>query len=68
MAKVDVLKEQSIKLIAKYFGQEMAGLYDKFYAGKDEQTIRNSVNELLTDYLGQTKAQEQLKQLINGVK
>jgi hypothetical protein len=68
MTKIESIKEQSVKLIGKYFGQEMASLYDKFYTGKDEKTIKISINELLTDYLGKIKAEEQLKQLINGAK
>ena len=52
------VKAKAVNLISTYLGEVVAKSYGEFYAGKDISIVKVSVNELLSDYLGEKKAKE----------
>lgn len=59
---IDV-KQEAVKLIAKYFGQNTADLYGAFYIGKADSVVIQSLKLLLTDFIGEMKASEQVNKI-----
>jgi hypothetical protein len=59
---IDV-KQEAVKLIAMYFGQNTADLYGNFYVGKADSVVVQSLKLLLTDFIGETKAAEQVNKI-----
>lgn len=59
----DEMKAEALKLIAEHFGKETAHLYEDFYNEHDLNTVMESIQELLSDHLGEEKAQEVLSSL-----
>lgn len=57
------IKVEAVKIIARYFGQKIARLYDDFYSTKTSEEILASLRELLVDYLGSAKTEEIIKHL-----
>lgn len=51
----------AVKLISDNLGSSTAESYKEFYKGKGDDVIRESVNELLTEILGEKKAREKMK-------
>ncbi|MDO8241283.1 MAG: hypothetical protein Q7T51_04880 [Candidatus Moranbacteria bacterium] len=51
------------ELFLKYFGRSTAEAYVGLYADKSEDFILLSITELLTEYLGKEKAQEEIDKL-----
>jgi hypothetical protein len=61
------MKDLALAVITKYFGEHNADLYREFYADKDIDTVKASVKELLSEYLGAKKAEEQMKQFQQNI-
>ncbi|NCS99532.1 hypothetical protein GW765_00965 [Candidatus Parcubacteria bacterium] len=59
----DTLKQRYLDVIAFHFGKNLADLYAKFYADKSDDVVKNSVEELLREYLGKKEANLQIKKL-----
>jgi hypothetical protein len=55
-------QEIAVHLIGKYFGEVTARLYGDFYRDKDLDTVKQSVKELLAEFLGEDKAEGIIKQ------
>ena len=54
------VKDQVIKLISENLGEVTAKNYAEFYKDKDDMTVKESVLELLTEVIGERKAQEKI--------
>ena len=52
------VKDKAVNLISAYLGEVVAKSYGEFYSNKDVSIVKVSVNELLSDYLGEKKAKE----------
>lgn len=57
------LKERATKLIAENLGDVAAKAYKNFYADKPDDLILQSIEELLTEVLGESKSKEKMKTL-----
>ena len=57
--KTTTTNQKALALIASYFGHEAELLYEKFYKDKDEETVRESIKELMNEYLGEDKAKKE---------
>jgi len=67
MSKAPKLKEAAVDLISKYFGQNTASVYDKFFTDEPDSTIVTSINSILRDYIGKEKADEEIKKLTESL-
>ena len=56
MEQTSKLQKAAVDLILKYFGQSTAEVYAKFFNGENDSEITNSLTEIMTDYIGETKA------------
>ena len=61
------LKKEAAEVISKYFGQHTAELYETFYADKPDETVLFSLEELLTEHLGEKETRKQVDLLKNNV-
>ncbi len=61
------LQQAAVELISKYFGQNTAKVYDKFFVDESDSAIVVSVNSILSDYIGKTKAEEEIKKMTEGL-
>lgn len=52
------VKSTTIELIRNYLGEETARLYSNFYQDSADETVLNSISELLLEYFGKQKADE----------
>jgi len=57
------VKDQALRLISENLGEVTAKSYAEFYKDKDDVTIKESVNELLTEVIGDRKASEVISEL-----
>ncbi|PIR74078.1 MAG: hypothetical protein COU35_04525 [Candidatus Magasanikbacteria bacterium CG10_big_fil_rev_8_21_14_0_10_47_10] len=55
------IRQKAVTIIATHFGESMAGMYRHFYVGKSDELILTSLTELLTEYLGQRGAEQELE-------
>lgn len=58
---------RAIALITEYLGGYSAEMYEKFYAGKDDLIILQSVSELLAEVVGTKKAEELVKENFKNI-
>lgn len=56
--------EDALQSIQRYLGKATADAYARFFSGKDEKSVVKAVEELLTDVLGQEKAEEEISGLL----
>jgi hypothetical protein len=61
------IRQQAITIIAKYFGRDIAAMYEKYYANKPDELVSSSLALLLEEYLGKAEADVQLKKLSSEV-
>ena len=52
------LKDKAVKLIAENLGDITAKSYANFYMDKNDEVVKSSVVELLTEVIGEKKAKE----------
>lgn len=58
-------KKDSLAMITKHFGQNIAELYEKNFKDKSDEEVLATVKELLEEYLGEEQAQKEMNQLNN---
>ena len=61
------LQIAAVDLISKYFGQNTAEVYNKFFVDETDSAIVASVNEILSDYIGKEKAESEIKKITEGL-
>ena len=61
------LQISAVELISKYFGQNTAEVYNKFFVDETDSAIVDSVNEILSDYIGKDKAESEIKKMMEGL-
>jgi hypothetical protein len=59
----ELLKKEATELLLKYFGHITAEAYTDLYQDRSKDFILLSLSDLLTEYLGEEKAQEELDKL-----
>jgi hypothetical protein len=52
-----------LRLYENTLGTTTSKLYENFYQDKDVETIMLSAHELLDEFMGRTRAQEELKRI-----
>ena len=52
----------AVNLIKGYFGESISLEYKKFYQTQNVETIKKSITELLTEYLGEDQAKKKLQE------
>jgi len=57
MTSDSMIKQKALAALTTYLGDSTARLYRQFYADKSDDVILISVRELLTEYIGDEKAQ-----------
>ena len=67
MEQTSKLQKAAVNLILKYFGQSTAEVYAKFFNGETDTEITNSVTEIMTDYIGETKAKAEINKIMEGL-
>ena len=67
MEQTAKLQKAAVDLILKYFGQSTAEVYAKFFNGETDTEITNSVTEIMTDYIGETKAKAEISKIMEGL-
>jgi hypothetical protein len=55
---MSVVSEQAVALLEKYAGHYFAQTYASFYRDQPDEVIRESVREVLTELVGERKANE----------
>lgn len=51
------VKEIAVEIIRDYLGEQVAIQYKTFYDSQDYKNVLLSIHELLTEYLGESRAQ-----------
>jgi hypothetical protein len=59
------LASEACRLIGVHIGEKTATLYKDFYKDKDSETVLASVGELLSEVVGEARAQAELTALQN---
>jgi hypothetical protein len=59
---MDHITSTAVKLIKSYFGESIGREYEKFYSSQNNDTIKRSITELLTEYLGEEQARKKLQE------
>lgn len=67
MNKDSNLQQAAVGLISKYFGQGTAEIYTQFFYDSTDHTIIKSVHEILVDYIGEKKADDEINRLTEGL-
>lgn len=67
MEQVSKYKKPAVDLIAKYFGQGTAEIYTQFFYDSTDKTIIKSLHEILVDYIGEKKANDEISKLTAGL-
>lgn len=65
------VKKEAVALVLKYFGSQAAGLYETYYAEKNDADIIKSVEKLLRGFIGGIKTEAEMApfyQVLNGKK
>ncbi|OGV92676.1 hypothetical protein A3B57_01210 [Microgenomates group bacterium RIFCSPLOWO2_01_FULL_47_10] len=65
MNEVTELAKEACGLIAVHMGKQTAQLYQDFYKDKDVRTILLSIEELLSEVIGNQRAKSELTPLIS---
>ncbi|MFA7319030.1 MAG: hypothetical protein WC022_00300 [Parcubacteria group bacterium] len=60
------IKEDSLKVIEKHFGQKISELYKANFEDKEDKVVLIMMRELLLDYLGEEQAQKELLEINNS--
>lgn len=68
MAEKNLLIDEACKIISDNLGEYTARMYRKFYAGKSQDIILSSLNQLLTELIGPMGAQKQINKLLLTLK
>jgi hypothetical protein len=67
MEQASKLHTSALDLIAKYFGQSTAEVYDKFFTGEPDSVIITSINEIMVDYVGEEKAKTEISKIMENL-
>jgi hypothetical protein len=59
----DSIKKEAIRIIGKYFGNQTADLYANFYDDKTDEVVLASIEEMLVDFIGKEKTEQEIKHL-----
>lgn len=54
------VKKEAVALVLKYFGSQAAGLYETYYAEKNDTDIIKSVEKLLKGFIGEEKTEAEM--------
>lgn len=57
------IKQESLKIISNYFGEKIAAMYEKKFAGQTDAMILIMVRMLLGEYLGKDQTEERMSEL-----
>lgn len=57
--------DEACRLIGVHIGEQSAKLYRDFYQDKDVKTVFESIRELLSEVVGESRAQSELSPLID---
>ncbi len=58
MSDSNNIKETAIKIIESYLGAQTADLYKNFYIKLEDRVVIDSLQELLSEYVGQESVDE----------
>ncbi len=61
---IDV-RQEAVTIISSVLGEKTASLYSKYYEDKSVKVILSSLDELLTEHMGQKKADEVTEAIYN---
>jgi len=64
MEQISKLHKAALDLISKYFGQSTAEVYAEFFTGEPDSVIITSINEIMVDYVGKEKANDEIKKVM----
>ena len=64
MEQTSKLQKAAVDLILKYFGQSTAEVYAKFFNGESNDAITTSLTEIMTDYIGEAKAKDEINKMM----
>ena len=64
MGQASKLQKSAVDLISKYFGQSTAEVYGQFFTGESDSVIKTSLSEIMSDYIGQEKAEDEIKKIM----
>ena len=67
MEQTSKLQTAAVDLISKYFGQSTADVYNQFFTGESDTVITNSINEIMSDYIGKDKANDEIKKVMESL-
>lgn len=64
--KSQKIRKAVVELLRRFFGDETADMYENFFQDEDAETILQSAKELLTEVLGEQKAEEEIQHIVQA--
>jgi len=64
MEQTSKLQKAAVELVSKYFGQSTAETYNHFFDNEPDESILTSVREIMVDYIGKKKAEDEIKKIM----